>query len=148
MAGLYDGLGGEELQTSGTGYQAGSALSPYFAGSVTSESQFSGLNLYATGSVDGNRVLENGTLRLPAVGIGSPTDYTSQVQILGGSGASDAGSDAVVAFSTPFSVTPSITLGVKAGDGTVHYTDQGTGSFSVITEDASREFTWIALGER
>lgn len=49
MATLRDGLGGEEV--AGSGLQAGATnISPYWTGSATSESQFSGLNMFATGS--------------------------------------------------------------------------------------------------
>ncbi len=58
MATLRDGLGGEELTQSGL--QAGATnISPYFTGSLTSESQISGLNLFGTGSVHGGIVRDS-----------------------------------------------------------------------------------------
>jgi len=58
MAQLQDGLGGEEVQISGevTLYEGGGYISPYWIGSITSESNISGLNIYAGGSLFGNVV--------------------------------------------------------------------------------------------
>lgn len=53
MAGsLRDGLGGEEIHSSGAGM---TTQSPYFTGSLTTGDQVSGLNVFATGSVGGAR---------------------------------------------------------------------------------------------
>ena len=76
MATLMDGLGGEEIVYSGLGL---ATQSPYFTGSVTSASQISGLNVFATGSVTAGRLTTaNGALH--SASMGSPASYGAFVQ--------------------------------------------------------------------
>lgn len=58
MASLRDGLGGEEIQVSGIEVSGTYAVyvSPYFLGSVTTEDQISGANIYSTAALHGENV--------------------------------------------------------------------------------------------
>jgi len=144
MSGMYDGLGGEKIQPSGL--QAGSAVSPFFAGSITSASQISGLNVFGTGSVIGGKLIE-GSNRVSRIGIGSPSTYHN-AQILCGSGALSAGSVLAVSFQTPFSAIPVISVGPGSNTAVlelalVHY---GTGSMTIVGDVASTNVMWSAIG--
>lgn len=59
MSSLRDGLGQEEIQVSGVELSGTNAVytSPYFLGSVTSESNISGVNIYGTTLVQGATVV-------------------------------------------------------------------------------------------
>lgn len=144
MSGMYDGLGGEKVQPSGL--QAGSAISPFFVGSITSMSHVSGLNVYGTGSVIGGKLIEGSNI-ISRIGIGSPTSYHN-AQILCGSGTLSAGSILAVAFQTPFSTIPVITI--SSGSNTtvlelalVHF---GVGSMTIVGDVASTNVMWSAIG--
>ncbi len=109
MATLRDGLGGEEI--AGSGLQAGATnLSPYFTGSVTSESQMqgtdligttslSGLNVFATGSSLSGRITNVDGAVFPATA-GSPGKFGAIIQA--GSSATAAGSGGFVALRQAF----------------------------------------------
>lgn len=99
MAELRDGLGGEEVQISGLGtlYDEG-YVGAYFIGSVTTESNFSGLNVYASNNIAGATISNTqGTLKSALVA----STYGGIVQA--GSLLTTAGSQGFVAFGTPFS---------------------------------------------
>ena len=58
MSSLRDGLGGEEIQVSGVELSGTNAvyIHPYFLGSVTSEDQISGADIYSDGIVHGENI--------------------------------------------------------------------------------------------
>ncbi len=59
MSSLREGLGGEEVQKSGL---QGFGVSPYWTGSITSESQIQGTDLIGTTGVSGLNVFANGSV--------------------------------------------------------------------------------------
>jgi len=64
MASMRDGLGGEEISPSGVELSGTNAtyVHPYFLGSVTSEDQISGANVYSDGVVHGENVYGDTTV--------------------------------------------------------------------------------------
>ena len=56
MASIRDGLGGEEISPSGVWISGAVITHPYFPGSVTSMSQFSGTDMYARDDIHGENV--------------------------------------------------------------------------------------------
>ena len=138
MAGLIDGLGGEELAVSGL--QAGGvSISPYIVGSITATSIVKGASIEAVGSV----VDANGTLTSNATG--SP--YTYGKAIRAGTGTLGAGSTAWVTFPTAFTTTPTVVLATntKTINGVIATGSISVGSFVAFGETASDTFNWLAI---
>ncbi len=99
MATLRDGLGGEEV--AGSGLQAGATnISPYFTGSITAESQISGLNVFAAGSVTGGALGDtDGAVKSSAIDNATTIfGYT----VRAGSGIIGDSSSGTISFKTDF----------------------------------------------
>lgn len=170
MASLKDGLGGEELASSGlqANPQSGVQFGPYFLGSITSESQISGANIYSTGDFIGENVygdtmvsgatvkattVSGGTFHqsskgtLQSVSIGSGTaSYGAFIQA--GSGALSSGSTAWIEYPVSYSGKPTVLTqnyssftGIKVNVGSIN-----AGSFYAEGETASDEFGWESIG--
>jgi|TARA_R100001530_G_scaffold62534_3_gene45028 hypothetical protein len=143
---LYDGMGGEEVRPGSE--VALAEQDPYFTGSVTSEQQISGLNLYATGSVGADIVInQDGALQ--SAGAGSPTVFGHLIQA--GSGLTGAGSSVWNSFGTAFGAAPvSVTVSCAETGENIHAFAGSwvAGSFYVETESANQTFSWIAVGTR
>ena len=98
----------------------------------------SGGNLFSTGSVVSfNRLLS-------PIGTGSPTTWGKASQA--GNFITDAGSQLWVAFGTPFSTTPFITVSALGTDTNVYVNTAVAGSFQVMTSAASTSGNYIAIG--
>ena len=128
MGTLNDGLGFEEL--GGTGDTGSKVSQLWITGSVTSQSQISGLNVFAAGSVtDGNG-------RLRSVGAGSPTVFGRSIQI-GSAIASDV--SVLVAYGTAFTGIPRAVL-TAAQSGTT------SGQFNITSGTATGFQFWGQSG--
>jgi len=143
MAALRDGLGGEEIVQSGMG----TTLSPYFTGSVVSESKVMGTTFVGTGSavITGN-VLSASRILSPA-GAGSPTTWGLAVQ----AGSSIASNVAVwVPFGTAFATVPAVILQLM--NGSIALSGAATtgspivaGSFAFLGNSGT-QYAWVAVG--
>jgi len=141
MAGLVDGLGGEELG------QAGSQPSQlWLTGSVTSESQISGLNVFASASGTFARI-NNADGLIPSNSTGSPATYGAMIQA--GEVTTAAGSGGTIEFGRQFADT-SYYVTLTAGSATAEpaYVS-GTKNVSgcEIVGDASITYNYIAVGK-
>lgn len=155
MATLRDGLGGEELTTSGL--QAGATnISPYFTGSITSESQISGLNLFGTGSVHGN-VVRNVDGAIESVGADNATT-TYGFAVRAGSGIIGDNSSGTISFATDFAdenyficlTANQWTLPVASNTSGTGFSISGTRRASGCQAygPSGTVFDWIAVGRR
>ena len=103
MTTLVDGLGGEELGDAGDPGSKASQL--WITGSVTADSQISGLNLFAGGSVVGTRV-ENTNGLIESIRLESGTDTRDAAAFGGliktGTVTTSAGSAATLTFVSTF----------------------------------------------
>lgn len=141
---LRDGMGGEELG------QVGSQVSSsWITGSFIAEDKISGLNLYATGSVQAGKVIDN-SQRVAVLGTGSPSTWGLIGQV--GSDALSAGSSKWVTFGTAFGGAPDVSvtnLTTVANDGLAVIAGSiVAGSFYVEGQTASDVFSWMAVGTR
>lgn len=101
---IRDGLGGEEITTSGTTIQ--DLVQPYFTGSITTESQISGANLYITDVISGAAIagesLQNASGVLTSTLVGSATTNTWGAFVQTGSFDTGVGSTGFLKLGTPF----------------------------------------------
>ena len=142
MTNIIDGLGGEEMN------QPGSQVSQiWITGSLTSDSQISGANVYGGTAVEGVAVSNTDGL-LKSVAIGSPSSvYGASIQA--GSGTLSADSGLWIVFPTAYANRPivhvtnwtSVSTDVNVLIGSLN-----AGSAWIEGETASDEFGWIAIG--
>ena len=146
MATLIDGLGGEEVNASGSNLNTQSA---FFLGSVTATSLISGNQVFSTGSVLGARV-SNVDGAIFSNSIGSPGLFSAFIQA--GSVTTGAGSDGFVKLKQAFTGSFFITFtprGFVAGGGSVVPFTSGTTSINsgcTVIGAASTTYNWIAIG--
>ena len=166
MATLRDGLGGEEIAGSGL-QEGGTNISPYFTGSVTSESQMqgtdmigttslSGLNVYAQDEVTGSTV-SNDDGKLYSVGADNATTTFGFV-VRAGSGIIGDASSGTISFKTDFAdanyficLTPNQwTLPVASNTSGTGFSISGTRRASGCQAygPSGTVFDWIAVGQR
>ena len=142
MAGITDGMGFEEIG------QAGSQIaSIHVTGSIHSDSQISGANIYSAGAVTGNTVSNTDGL-VKSASIGSPAVYNGIVQA--GTVALSAGSEADVEFGVPFSSKKYVmTFGMSgaAASATLPTLSGAmTSSGLTVIGDASAVYYYVAVG--
>lgn len=145
MAGLIDGLGYEELgDATGTGDTGSKVAALWVTGSVTSESQISGLNVFATGSVAGARINDsNGPIF--SVSVGSPATYGLKIQA--GSIVTAAGSGATIVFGTQFTNNQYKVAFGNVGGSVVAFVSGTTNvSGCAVVGAASQTYNYIAMG--
>ena len=166
MAGIVDGLGFEELG------QAGSQISQlWLTGSVTSESQISGANVYATTLVQADTIkgdvavsglvisggnalitgysgtnINNTDGELQSIAIGSGTS-TFGAKMVAGSGNVGVDSGAYISFNTAFAGVPAVLITQReSADKVVTAGSISVGSFYAESPNASDAFSWAAIG--
>ncbi len=144
---MADGLGGEEVvAVSGTQINVANR-SAYFTGSVTTESNVSGGNLFLGGSIEVAGPISNSVGAVGNVGTGSPTDFGHYTQA--GSDATDAGSLVWTVFGTAFGGVPTSVVATSAETNEAILVEAGSvnaGSFYTETISASQTFFWNAVG--
>ena len=157
MSSLYDGLGGEELQISGLQFSGTNLyISPYFLGSLTTESDMKAINVYGTTVVSGPTVLgttysgtnyyEASKGLLHSVIVNSGTAVYG-AKIIAGSGVLGAGSNVWITYPVAFTSTPTvIATNNKTIAKVVNTGSFGIGSFYAEGEAAADNFSWIAVG--
>jgi len=145
MASLRDGLGGEEVQISGL-QAGGTNISPYWTGSITTESQISGLNVYANGSLVANRINDaNGNILSNSTG--SPASYGIKIQV--GTVATSAGSEGTIEFGTQFTngnYIVTLTAGSDNSGKAPYVSGARNVSGCEIVGEASTTYNYIAAG--
>lgn len=168
MSSLRDGLGQEELQVSGVELSGTNAVytSPYFLGSVTSESNISGVNLYATTNVAGTNLSGTTSIVSPYASLTtiSGTNFVNSQGLLKSTNVTgsrygaivQAGSGTlssnklwvaynVVYAGKPVVVTACTTSGTNA-DIWINAGSITAGSFCAYGVGASDTFSWISVG--
>ncbi len=128
MSSLRDGLGGEEIQISGIELSGTNAIyvSPYFLGSVTSESQFSGADIYSNDKVHGKNIY--GDTVVSGLLIKGDTVNTLEGELESAAVGSAFG--AIVQAG-------SVNFGTNAGSGTIAFKRAYTGFPSVVVSIGS-----------
>ena len=151
MATLRDGLGGEEL---GDAVDAGSKVNQlWITGSVTSESQISGANVYANTNVECSNILgTTGSIsdlvntegELQSVSV--ETTFGARIQTGSGTLSSNV---LWVTYPVEYTVNPMVFVeGMTSATDIVRVQggQTGTGSFAVSGAGATDEFSWISVG--
>ena len=172
MAFLRDGLGGEEVTESGLTYSGIAPLNPYWIGSITTESDMKGANIYGDTTVSGatikGTIISGGSAKITTISgtdifnvngelessiCGSPSVFGAIVQ----AGSSILSSNVKwVVFGTAFTGSPVVTISDMTFVGSAALPSIigpvigsiGCGSFcaSGAGAGASDAFTWIAVG--
>jgi len=157
MSSLRNGLGGEEIQISGIELSGTNAVytSPYFLGSVTSESNISGVNVYGTTSVNsafGNITTISGTNFVNNQGLLKSTNITGSLYgatVQAGSGTLSS-NKLWVAYNIAYAGKPVVvTTCTASGTNADIWINAGsitTGSFCAYGVGASDTFSWISVG--
>ena len=145
MSSLRDGLGFDEVMQSGlAGPESNHA---YFVGSVTSQSQFSGLNFFANGSFVGKHADANGLLN--SASVGSPSVYGAFVQA--GEGGPLLAATGSLVFGRAFSDSSYKLVITSQESGTLFWkVASGTGTYSTsgatVAGQSGLKFNWVAVG--
>lgn len=150
MATLRDGLGGEEL---GDVVDAGSKVNTlWITGSITTEDQISGANIYSTGTLNGatgsiNDIV-NAEGAVESVSTGSKTAvYGNKIQA--GSGTLSAGSNDWIVYPNAYVGTPIVVaIDTTTADKALLLPigSMDIGSAYIEGPTAADEYTWIAVG--
>lgn len=136
MAGLIDGLGGEEVD------QTTNVKTAY----VYATTEVSGLNVFAQGSGTFGRITNANGVLFPSI-VGSPSVYGATIKA--GTLATSAGSAGIIVFGTPYASTSwfaVLTAGSSGGVNQAYVSGARNVSGAEVVGGASITYNYIAVG--